>query len=116
MKFIKSRLFGLIITTISLISVVALSRSLLGLWQKRDVVRDRQEALSRVEAENAKLKQQLSEVQSPQFVEKQAREKLGLVKEGESVVLMPQSSESSQIEAPNEQNLPNWQKWWKLFF
>ncbi len=116
MKLLRKRVFQLIITVICLIAVVTLSRSIIDLVKRRDVIKEREAALLRVEAENAKLKSELNQVQSPEFIERQAREKLGLVKEGEAVVFLPQSSESGSLEAQTDGNLPNWKEWWKLFF
>lgn len=116
MKLLRNRLFRLVLTAVCLIAIFTLSRSILDLVKRRDVVKERQQELLRVEAENAKLKAQLNEVQSPGFIERMAREKLGLVKVGETVVFLPQATGSSVTEAKTDENLPNWKKWWKLFF
>ena len=54
-------------------------------------------------------KKRLVQVQSPEFIEKEAREKLGL---GEP--LPSPSNPKPQIPNPNV-DIPNWQKWWKLY-
>lgn len=115
MKIFKSRLFKLLVLVASLILIVTLSRSVYNLWQRRDIVSQRARELARQKAENQRLKQKLSEVQTPEFVERQAREKLGLVKPGEVVVLVPKTEAGSEDQTAT-QPLPNWQKWWRLFF
>lgn len=115
MKLLRNRLFRLAATVICLVAIFTLSRSILDLIKRRDMIKERQNALLRVEAENKKLKDQLSQVQSPEFIERQAREKLGLVKEGETVVFLPEASASASQSA-STQNLPNWKKWIRLFF
>ena len=70
MKSIKNKPFRFIITIVSLILVVVLSRSIYSLWRRGDVTRDRKEALRKVEGENKRLKEQLQDVQSPEFIEK----------------------------------------------
>jgi cell division protein FtsB len=70
--------------------------------------------------ENKELEERLKEVQSTQFVEKEIRDKLGLAKEGEIVVVLPDEEilrklapkiEEEETELPD----PNWKKWIKLF-
>lgn len=117
MRFFRSRLFRLIILLGSLSLVVTLPRSLLNLWKRRDIILERQEVLRRAQAENQRLRQELAEVASQAYIEKAAREKLGLVKPGEMIVLVPKSQNVPAAEpAKIEANLPNWKKWWRLFF
>lgn len=71
-----------------------------------------------LEAKNKSLKGKLVEIQSPQFMEEIARNKLGLSKKGETIVVIPPEklklvlgvSSGAQI------RLPNWLGWWKVFF
>lgn len=71
-----------------------------------------------LEAKNKALKKKLTEIQSPDFIEEQIRNKLGLTKKGETVVVIPEdkmklvlgASKSAQI------RLPNWLGWVKVFF
>jgi cell division protein FtsB len=77
------------------------------------------EILNQLENENKNLKVRLEEVKSKDFIETQARDKLGLAKEGEVVVIIPDEKidlllglEKKQQEA----RLPNPLGWWKLFF
>ena len=72
----------------------------------------------KLEIKNKELKKKLEDIQSPQFMEQEARNKLGLGKSGETVVIIPDekikqvlgATESAQI------RLPNWLGWWRLFF
>lgn len=67
------------------------------------------EMLYKLEIKNKELKKKLSEIQSPEFIEAQARNKLGLGKRGETIVIIPEDklklvmgiSESAQIRLPN---------------
>ena len=113
----KSRLFHLIVTLISLVMVVGLSRGIYALWKKKDIVSERQEALAKLEREQQELKQKLEEAQSPEFIERMARENLGFIKEGETIVLMPNDKwPMLNEEGQPQENIPNWKKWWRLFF
>lgn len=61
------------------------------------------------------LEERLYFVKSTEFIEKEAREKLGLVKEGEYVVLAPVPLEKKQQTMISD-DTPNWKKWLNLFF
>lgn len=61
------------------------------------------------------LKEKLFYVKTNKFVEEEAREKLGMVKGGEYIVIAPTSTPLNH-EKITIDNDPNWKKWWKLFF
>lgn len=77
------------------------------------------DAVYNLEVKNKELRKKLNEIQSPDFIEEQARNKLGLGKPGETVVIIPEdklklilgASESAQ-----EVRLPNWLGWLRVFF
>ncbi len=110
------RFTKLVILVVSMLLMVELVRSSWRLWKKQDIVAERQGELAEVEAENRELTRQLEEAKTEGFVERVAREKLGLVKEGETIVVMP----NAKFQMPNEEEkgaeLPNWKRWWGLFF
>lgn len=83
------------------------------IWQKKDFITKAQKELDFQKQENQKLKAALSYSQTQEFIEKQARDKLFMIKAGEQKVLIPQEVDNSQevIDAS-----PNWKKWWNLFF
>ena len=83
-----------------------------------------EEAVSRVEKlkeENEELKKRLETVGSQEYIEKQLRDNLGLAKQGEEVIVLP-DEETLRALAPRiqqeQESLPdsNWKKWMKLFF
>ena len=111
----KRRLIIFCISIFSLATIVNLSRSVWNVWQKGSIVSEREAVLSQLKKENTELKQKLAEVNTLEFVEKQARDKLNLQKEGEIVVVLPKE-EVAGISTHAEEDPANWQKWWKLFF
>ncbi|OGG11818.1 hypothetical protein A2Z00_03775 [Candidatus Gottesmanbacteria bacterium RBG_13_45_10] len=115
-KVVKHPLVRLTVVLISLIMLVGLLQSLVSLWQKRDMVSERRHVLQETEAENQKLKQKLAEATSAAFIERQARDKLGFVKEGDTVILMNKPAAPGETGAKTEEQLPNWQRWLRLFF
>lgn len=96
--------------------IISMTGSVWTIWQKRDIVRERSEILAKLEAENRELTKTLAETEKPAFVEKVAREKLGLVKPGETVVLVEKSGQPAAISSQQEVSVPNWKRWWRLFF
>ena len=74
------------------------------------------ENLVAAETENSVLKRKLVEVQTADFVEREAREKLGMGREGERVVIMPEKTKSEPSFAKaTEGRQENWRLWRKLY-
>lgn len=80
-----------------------------------------------LEKQNSQLQEYLEYLRSDSFVEKEARSKLNLKKEGESVVVVPggdyQETPASQTaplsgvsEDGEQKKKPWWWKWWDYFF
>jgi len=75
------------------------------------------EELSQLQSRNSYLKSELERVNSLQFIEYQARDKLNLAKPGETVVIISEDEIKrilTQNQPPVEVNKPNWQKWLEL--
>ena len=82
--------------------------------QKVQEAEDRLEALRK---ENESLKNELKYKESGEFAEKEIRDKLGLVKEGEAIVVIPEDDSSqSTVDSGQSREVPNWKKWKDLFF
>lgn len=96
---------------------LGLIRSITGHWSKQSLVSQRQQVLKQEEERSRELIMRLQEATGAAFIEKQARDKLGLVKEGETIVLLDKLSINGDDSAANEVALsPTWKNWWKLFF
>ena len=78
---------------------------------------DAAEVVYKLEAKNRELKKKLIQIQSPQFIEEQARDKLGLSKTGETIVIIPDDKLKMVMGASEsaKPRLPNWLGWWKVF-
>lgn len=78
----------------------------------------------RVRQDNALLQDRVSYFSSEEFQEREAKEKLGLQKEGEQMVMIRPSVSQEAAEEQFQQNAnivsvaeePNYKKWWHLFF
>lgn len=76
--------------------------------------------IEKAEEENKKLSEQLEITQSEEFLENQLRNKLGLAKEGEIILVLPEADIVRKLSPiiPEEEEIkpkPNWQKWLELF-
>jgi cell division protein FtsB len=103
---------------LSFVIINGLLNSIYSLWQKQKLVSEATRELILQEQENTSLKKQLTVVNSKQFVEEEARDKLFLIKPGEGVIVMPQQvlQASSSGQTVAMVSLPNWEEWWSLFF
>ena len=102
-----------IIIFVCLIIINGLIRSIFDLWSKQDVVATARQELNREKQKNQELKVHLSFVESGEFVEEEARNKLFLVKPGESDVIIPKNL----IEKKEEKKPPPpppWRQWVNL--
>ncbi len=121
MSIFSARVIRLIVIGISAVLVVNLSRSIWDLWKRRDILGERQAVLGRLDEENKRLQRELEKAQSPAFIEQEARNRLGLGREGEGVILIRPirpitQSDQLNTEEKHEEKLPKWKRWWKLFF
>lgn len=77
------------------------------------------EELSRLQQKNTELRKRLAAVESSQFIEKVARDKLNLARPGETMVIISQE-EIDKVLYPKREVTPiplsNWQGWLKLFW
>lgn len=108
----------LLILIISLFIINNLVRSIANLWQKHDLISEAQVQLQKEKNEHQKLEDQLSQVQRPDFVEEEARNKLFMVKPGEKVVIMGDGKEDTAVTQTqaNTPPPPVWQQWINVFF
>ncbi|HLD92468.1 MAG TPA: septum formation initiator family protein [Patescibacteria group bacterium] len=114
-------IIGLIASVvIFLILVSSLIKSLKRINEGKALVKRNEAKLEKIQKENERLEEQLKIIQSDEFVEKQLRNKLGLVKEGEIVVVLPEADIVKKLSPiiPEEEEVkpkPNWQRWIELF-
>lgn len=109
----KILFFATVIVCILIIN--GLARSTYDLWHKQDLVVSVQEDLDKEKKERQKLEKQLSYVKGNEFIEKEARNKLFMVKPGESGVIVPSDLMEKKVQKKVSEP-PNWQKWINLFF
>ena len=117
-KLTKVKSYILIIATVFLF--LSLSKSVEKVKRANSQVSDARVRVDEVSKENSDLKSRLDSVSQPLYIEKQLRDGLGMAKEGEVVLVLPDDEILRKL-APNdtyeEESLPdpNWKKWKNLF-
>ena len=110
---------GLIV--VLLIVIFSLVRSLLGYLKVDDRFLVAENEVEKLSEENTNLGVTLYEEDKEFVMEKELRDSLGFSRQGEVVVVLPddlvnKTIEDRKQEEINEEQLPNWKKWWSLFF
>ena len=109
--------YKVVIIGISIVLIIGLVGSLADIWSKRDVVSIRESRLFVVKKEHESLKKKLEEAKTVAFVEREARERLGLVQPGETVILLDKNGQSDVVEKGEAiPSIPKWKQWWQVFF
>ncbi len=114
---IKKIVLGVVVLIILVIGynlitqIMAATKSGERLSQAADVV-------YKLETKNRELKKQLAQIQSPDFLEEQVRNKLGLAKKGETLVVIPEEKIKQVLGASSsvQVRFSNWLGWLKVFF
>ena len=100
--------------------MVSLVKNIVKINNVNQSIKDEEEKVEKIRQENAELKAKLEILRSDEYQEKQLRDKLGLAKEGELIVVLPEDEVLRNL-APKhieeEETLPdpNWKKWLHLF-
>ncbi|MBI2021939.1 septum formation initiator family protein [Candidatus Daviesbacteria bacterium] len=103
---------------VSILILLGLSRQILDALNSGKRIEVALDKVNKLQQENNQLKKKLSEVQSTDFLEQTARDKLGFSKKGETVIIIPDElmnkvlGENKRVE---EEKISNWQGWLRLF-
>jgi cell division protein FtsB len=110
------KLISLFIIIFGLFFIASLGRNVYDLTRTSKQIEKAGKKVAGLGKDQEELKKQLEYVKSEQFVEKEAREKLNFVKEGEVVVVLPKENSNQTPDDSDQKPLPNWQKWLKILF
>ncbi len=110
------RLIFIAVLIASVIVIKNLLVSIYSIWQKQDVLLQDQQKLVQEKQVNEDLKGKLKAVQTSEFIEKEARNKLFFVKPGEQEVIIPHTDYDTNTSKANHSQLAPWQQWFNLFF
>jgi cell division protein FtsB len=113
-------LLGLITWILALFLLVSTIKNIGRVRNINNVVQNEKDKVEKMRQENAQLEAQIAQTQGSAFIEKQIRDKLGLAKTGEAIVVLPDAEILRKLapQIPVEENTlpdPNWKKWLKLF-
>ena len=115
-RLVSSKLVRITALILCVVIGIGVVRSVYTLSQKKGIITERQQVLRGLTEKNLELQQELREATSPACIERAARDKLGLVREGETVVIMDKSRILNRDNPKNPRELPSWKQWWSLFF
>lgn len=108
-----------LLLVLGIVLAVSLVRNILKINEvkkRADKIKSRVEKLQQ---ENKQFQVQVKETNSQEYVEKQLRDKLGMVKEGETIVVLPDIEIVKKLvpQIPEEEETlpdPIWRKWLRL--
>lgn len=117
-KTLPKKVFNWLIFLVGLGLIVSLTRDILRLLKADDRIKQAQLRVEKLERENIELSELREYYQSEAFIESQARNKLNLAREEETVVILPPNvSELVGWQEPTEpEQIPSWRQWLQLFF
>lgn len=121
MQVFVKRYIPLALLVMILIIIISMGRNALGLFGRKDQIEEAKQKVRELEREQAQLLELKEKVESQEFVEKEAREKLGLAKPGEVVVVLPSEDILRRLAPKIEEEefieaLPIWKRWSRMFF
>ena len=115
------RYSGLFVLFLCFILLWAFLKNVARMNRVRENVEEAEGRVGKLKQEGEELEAKLEVVKGEEFVEKQLRDKLGLAKEGEIVIILPEDEivrKFAPKQTREEEVLPdpNWKKWIKLFY
>lgn len=110
----KKAVFILIVIVL-LLAINSLIHSIFDIYSKKDLLTSAQKQLDAEKLKNTKLKAELSYVETSQFIEEEARNKLFMAKPGEERVVISQEL-LGKTPKSKAKPIPNWQQWLQVFF
>ena len=114
------KLLGVATLVLVLLLLISTIKNIGRVRSINNAVQKEKDKVEKMKEENARLEAQIAQTQGSAFIEKQIRDKLGLAKAGEAIVVLPDSEILRKLapQMPVEENTlpdPNWRKWLKLF-
>ena len=106
---------------ICIVLMASLIKNIYKIKEAQEEINQLQARVEELREKNDGLKQSIEVAKSEEFIEKQLRDKLGLAKEGEIVIVLPEEEVLRKLAPEDEEEEvflpdPNWKKWMKLFF
>ncbi len=121
-NFFHSKLFILFGLCLFTLLGLGVGRNYLRKQQINKEIAALQGEISELEQGNQELSSLIGYLQTSNFIEQQAKTKLGLVREGESVVVVTPPDKMGDTGGSGEEgpraagDLPNYERWWYYFW
>jgi cell division protein FtsB len=114
------RLLAVPALLLGLLLIFHLSRSIVGLYRSGGRVAGLVGEIAELEKEKERLEQERGFRQTDEFVEREARDKLRMTREGEKILVLPESDarggEEDREQKTEDGERANWQKWFDYWF
>lgn len=119
-KLLHSKAFIFFLGIVFILSLVALGRESYRYFRVSQEIKNLEKRIEELEANNEELTKMEEYFQSEEFLEREARLKLGLTKPGEKLIIIKQLEEELEEEIEKEgaiaKEISNIQRWWEYFF
>lgn len=110
----------LLISFLSLILIFNLSREVVRLSKAGQRIEEARDKVQELKLENWQLKKELDYRQTDEFLEQEIRNKLGMAKKDETIVILPRETvekfASQAATRVEEKQLSSWQQWLEIFW
>lgn len=113
-NFIKSRFATFALGAVLVVVMLFAGRIILQKFQVDSEISKLQDQIEKIKKNNEQLSYLVKYFDTPEYQEKQARERLNLKRDGEYVVVLPQNINNQ--EAPESAEKPNAKQWFNYFF
>ena len=110
----RNRWLNWAVLILGIVLVARTGANVVRLWKAGEWVQEAKKEVAAAEGENQQLRDRLAQVQTPEYLEREARDKLGYGRPGEVVLVMPEGMGSPSAQA-SEGHRPNWLAWRKLY-
>ena len=115
MRLVNSGIFRIVVVVFCVFAISQLLFSINNLLHKKDIIGERMGVLKREKQININLKEKITKYHDPFWIEKQIREKLGLAKPGETLIMISKG-EFEATKSADMSQAPPLVNWWQLFF
>lgn len=127
MKLLQSKLVAFFLLVFLSFILVSLGKAVYRKYQINQEIEKIKTDIARLEGENEKLLDMVEYLKTNEFLEKEAREKLNMSKDGEKIIAIPFFEEkkkepeklkniSQEKTTEPKKNMANYQLWWNYFF
>ena len=116
-KILQHKWVQILIILVGIGLIVSLSRDILRLLRSADELKLAAQKVEELQKESESLAQKKEYYQSESFIEEEARNKLNMVKVGETIVILPPNLKEVIGRKENQLTKPlsNWYQWLNLF-